>query len=403
MREESLGKKESLMNSPAVSQLIVVAALLVFLPTLSVASEKDENSSIRKLVTVSAGQVIDRDFFAFGETVEISGTVNGDVYAAAGQVLVDGTINGDLLAVGGTMTISGMVAQDVRVTGGQVTISGEIGRNLTVGGGNIELTPSAAIHGGVVAGGGNIQLAAPVSRDVKIAAGNLTISNRIGGNVGATVGRIRLTSKAVVTGNLTYHSPSFALVDDLAKISGVITRKEFPREGLPSAKAILGLLAGLKLLLTVMSFVSTLILGLLLMHFYPTSTQRAVDRLRERPMDLLGLGLLALIGPPLLAGVLALTIVGLPLALVALAWYFIVLYLSRVVVIAWAGQAIFQRLGKADHKRWTFMAGLVAYFLLAVIPVLGGLVTLITTLFGLGAILSTKKEVYLAARSQAMI
>lgn len=391
------------MNSPPGNQLIVVVALLVFLPTLSVASEKDENSSIRKLVTVPAGQVIDRDFFAFGETVEISGTVNGDVYAAAGQVLVDGTINGDLLAVGGTVTISGTVAQDVRVAGGQVTISGEMGRNLTVWGGNIELTPSAAIHGGVVAGGGNIQLAAPVRHDVKIAAGNLTISNRIGGNVGATVGRIRLTSKAVVTGNLTYHSPSFALVDDLAKISGVITRKEFPREGLPSAKAILGLLAGLKLLLTVMSFVSTFILGLLLMHFYPTSTQRAIDRLRERPMDSLGLGLLALIGPPLLAGLLSLTVVGLPLALVALAWYFIVLYLSRVVVIAWAGQAIFQRLGKADHKRWAFMVGLVAYFLLALIPVLGGLVTLIATLFGLGAILSTKKEAYIAARSQGMI
>ena len=394
------------MNSPAANKLIVAAALLVFLPTLSVAFAKDENdekASSRKLVTVPAGQVIDKDFFAFGEVVEISGTINGDLYAVAGQILVDGTVKGDLLAVGGTVTISGTVAQDARLAGGQITISGDMGRNLTVGGGNIELTPSASIHGGVVAGGGNIQLAAPVSHDVKIAAGNLTISNRIGGDVDAIVGRVRLTSKAAVTGNLTYQSPAFASVDDLAKISGSVTRKEFPRDSLPSAKAILGLLAGLKLLLLAMSFVSTLVLGFLLMHFYPNSTQKAVDQLRQRPMASLGLGLLALIGPPLLAGLLALTIVGLPLALVALAWYFVVLYLSRVVVIAWAGQAIFQRLGKADRKRWAFVVGLVAYFLLALIPVLGGLVTLIVILFGLGALLFTKKETYVAARGQAMV
>lgn len=83
MQDESPNRKETLLNSPAANKLIVVAALLVFLPALSVAFEKDEHdekASSRKLVTVPAGQVIDNDFFAFGEVVEISGTINGDFY-----------------------------------------------------------------------------------------------------------------------------------------------------------------------------------------------------------------------------------------------------------------------------------------------------------------------------------
>jgi hypothetical protein len=45
-----------------------------------------------------ASQVAAADYFAFGELVEISGTVNGDLYALGGAVFIDGRINGDVIA-----------------------------------------------------------------------------------------------------------------------------------------------------------------------------------------------------------------------------------------------------------------------------------------------------------------
>src|SRR5574341_118411 len=197
-----------------------LAFLLLTLPTFGTQEQNNEDSRYRKFVTVPSGEVINKDYFVFGEKVEISGTVNGDVYAAGGQILIDGTINGDLLAAGGKISISGNISQDVRIVGGQITISGKIGRSVTVSGGNIELTDSALVVGGVVAGGGSILLASPIGREVMIAAGNLTVSNKVDGNLEAFIGSIRLTSKAVINQDLTYWSASPASIDGNAKIAG---------------------------------------------------------------------------------------------------------------------------------------------------------------------------------------
>ncbi len=272
---------------------ILVASLLITMPADTGADDQDQRTEIgplRRHVIVPAGQVINRDYFAFGEIVEISGTVNGDVYAAGAHVVVDGTVNGDLLAAGGTVTISGTVAHDARVAGGQVTISGQIGGNMTVGSGHVELTPSAVIRGSAVAGGGHVELAAPVERDVKIGAGTVIVSNRIGGNMTAAAGTIRLTSKAVVAGNLIYWTHNLVSIDDQASVRGKTIRREIPEDVMGSIQNLLAIFAGLKLAVTAASFVSTLILGLLLFRFYPISTQQALAAPRGGAVHLVRLG-----------------------------------------------------------------------------------------------------------------
>src|SRR5215471_14029474 len=115
--------------------VILLAPRVTLVPALS-ANTEAETGRIGP-VGVPAGRVIDRDAFAAGPLVEISGTVNGDVYAAGGQVLIDGRVNGDVLVAGGRVMLSGAVAQNVRVAGGQVSFSGTVGRNVTVFGGNV--------------------------------------------------------------------------------------------------------------------------------------------------------------------------------------------------------------------------------------------------------------------------
>jgi hypothetical protein len=49
------------------------------------------------------------------------------------------------------------------------------------------------------------------------------------------------------------------------------------------------------------------------------------------------------------------------------------------------------------------VAGLVLYSILSVIPILGGLVTVLTILFGLGALLIGKRELVVALREQGQV
>ena len=369
-------------------------------------SEKDpesEQHDDRKIVVVPAGEVIDRDYFAIGDSIEISGIVNGDVYAVGGSVFVDGQINGDLLAAGGEVTVSGIVSQDARLGGGQVTINGNIQRNLTVGGGDVELTPSATVQGGVVGGGGNFHLSGVVGKGVVIGAGRLVTSNVIGGDLDVAAGTIRLTSKANVIGNFTYSSKEAPSIDSGAKIDGTITQKSLPIEIRPSIEGLLALYAGVKLLCVLASFISTLILGLLLIRVYPKFSEKAMAQIQDQPLASAGLGFLTLMMTPIIVGILGMTFIGLPLALILLAVFFIYLYLARIFVIAWAGHWIFDRLGKVYHAKWAFVTGLIVYSFISLLPILGTIATFLAILFGLGALLLTKKDVYIVARNQGMI
>ena len=366
-------------------------------------SERGRGGGEKGIVSLPAGEVIHGDYFAYGERVEISGTVNGDVYAAGGQVLVDGRINGDLLAAAGAINVSGKVSQDARIAGGKITLNGEIGRNLTAAGGSVELTDSARIQGGLVVAGGSVSLAAPVGRDARVAAGNVTLSNTIKGNLEAATGDLRLTSRAVVAGALTYWSDQAASIDANAKVRGVVTQKAplaLPRA---SAKKIAGTIAGLILLVKAISFISTLILGALLIHFFPVYNRAAVSTLKKRPWASLGVGFFALFVTPMVVVILLVTVVGAPLALILTAVYFIGVYLARIVVILWVGAFIFERFGKEVRERWALVVGLVVYSLLTFIPFIGALGALFAILFGLGAILLADRALYAAAREKELI
>ncbi len=384
-----------------VMVFIALSSLYIGPATAQVESSMEPKEG--KIMILPAGKVINKDYFAYGERVEISGTVNGDVYAAGGQILVDGKINGDLLAAGGKVNIAGTVSQDVRIAGGQITINGKIGRNLTVAGGNVELTHPATIRGGIVAAGGSISLAAPVGKDMKVAARNLTVSNKINGSLHAAAGDIRLTSKAVVTGDLSYWSGKTASIDEGAKVGGVVTQK-IPGEVFKhSSEKMWGFVAGLILFLKTISFISTLILGLLFIYFFPSYSRSVVSTISNKPLASLGSGFLVFTLTPSVVLFLLITVVGIPLALILSAAYFIGLYLVRIFAILWVGITLFERFGKKVRSGWALVIGLLIYSLLTLIPVIGAIVALFVMLFGLGAALLADRELYLAARAKEMI
>lgn len=385
--------------------LMGILALLVSL-LLGVVGAQDDHSDEedeKPLVTLPAGAVVNRDYFAYGRRVEISGTVDGDVYVAGGEVLVDGQINGDLLAAGGKVTISGRVSQDVRSAAGNVIITGVIGRNLTVAGGEVQLADSAAVHGGMVAAGGTLLLAAPVAGDAKIAAGHVVVANRVGGALDVATGDLRLTSKASISGDVTYRSSKAAAIDPGATIGGSVARKSMPEFPRPRADTLVAAAIGALLLAKLVSFISTLVLGLLFIFLFPRYTRSTVETLTRRPWASLGLGCAALVVTPIAALILLITLVGAPIALIVTALYLVAVYLGRIFVILWAGLALFAWRKRPVREAWALVVGLVSYSVLTLIPFIGGLITLTVILFGLGAILLADRGLYAVARANEIV
>jgi cytoskeletal protein CcmA (bactofilin family) len=373
-----------------------IVAIMFFFSAAN--AQERAGSRSRHGVTVPASQVVDGDYFAFGGTVEIAGTINGDLYAFGGQVVVDGTVNGDVLVAGGRVSLSGTVSQDVRAAGGQVTISGNVGRNLTVGGGQVELAPSAVVRGGLVAAGGNVDLSAPVTRVVKVAAGTLIVANRVGGNIDAAVGTLRIGSRADIQGDVNYWSDREASVSEGARIRGKIVKNVPPERPRLFPAAFFAWFS-----FVAINFLSTLILGLLSVRFLPRFHQSVVTTLKERPWASLGIGFIAAVVLPVVCSLLLATVVAIPIGLILLTAFFIVLYWARIYAIGRIGEFILARLRPASSRASAFVLGLFVYYLLAFIPFIGWLVVPLVMLFGLGAELIARKQFYLTARTQGLI
>lgn len=366
-------------------------AVLAFLSPALASPGDNGGKDGKSTVVLPAGEVINEDYFTAGETVEVSGTVNGDVYAFGGRVLVKGKVNGDLLAAGGAITISGDVTQDVRAAGGRVTVSGTIGRNLTVLGGSVQITNSASVEGAVTAAGGEVGIAGPVGGNARVGAGSLVVSNRIGGDLKVAAREIRLAQGALINGELAYWSPRRLSIAEGAKVLGPILRKQPEREIRPFAFRIAG---GLGVIFKLISFFSTLVIGLLVIRLFPNFAGAAVASIRERPLASLGVGLLVFVLVPVLVLLLFITVLGIHLALILLALYAVSLYVSRVVAVYWVGATIFGTGARGGRAGCAFAGGLIVYYLLTLVPVLGGIVAVLVTLFGLGAAAIAEKRAY---------
>ncbi len=380
-----------------VSTLVSVALGLTLLGSAALAHERKGSE---RIVAVPAGKVIEGDFLAYGDVVEISGIVNGDVYAAARRVSVDGTVNGDLLAAAGSVAVSGKVAHDARIAGGKVTVSGGIGRNLSVGSGDFELTGPVA--GSLAAAAGKIMVSGPVGRGMKLAGGDVFISGRVSGDIEAAAGQLRLSSSAAVTGDITYWSRGTASIDRDARVMGSVRHRLPLQDTEYSAGSVLGFLAAISIFFKTISVISTLVLGLLLVRVFPAYSRRAVATLRARPFSSLGVGFALFVLVPVASFILLLTVVGIGLSFLLSAMFLISLYLTRVFVIYWAGAAMFRRFSGERWGGWPFAAGLLVYTILIFIPLAGFLVGLFTALFGLGAAALTKLEFYREAKEKGL-
>lgn len=381
----------------------ILLSIIVFLfisvlasPIVFAQSEATTPSATKKIITLSPNEVINKDYFAVGETVEIFGTVNGDVYIAGGQVFIDGKINGDLLVAGGMVNISGNITNDVRVAGGQITITGNIGKNLSLVGGNAEIIKGAVIGGNIAAAGGNLTLAAPVAGNVKTGAGNIVISNEIKGDLEVAGESIRLNPNTKVGGTLTYWSNNKAAIAEDVQIKGIIVHKlptkDWQTKPLPSAQKAVKTAAGFWIYGKITSFVTTLLIGLLILFLFPKFAEKTLVNLAKAPWLSLGIGFISLLFIPILIILLLITIIGIPLALLVLFLFILLFYVARIFTIFWLGTIVFRQLGRKMREGWVFFAGMIVYYVITFVPVFGSLLGFLISLFGLGVVILTLKE-----------
>jgi hypothetical protein len=325
------------------------------------------------------GEIHRGDYFTAGGEIHVSGKIEGDAYLFGTKVIVDGIVEGDVIATGGTIEIIGSVGGNVRVAGGQVLLSGSIGKNLTAMGGNIQTGAQTRVQGNAFLTGGGLHLEGTFAQNVTVAASDLTLVGKIGGDLRAEVGDLRLLPGAAIGGNLDYSSENPANISSEAKVQGVVTQSSTYKTKIFKKKQIL---LSAKYLGVLMNFFYCFVVGWITLKFFPTRLDAILRLFRAHPWKTFWVGLLSVFLLPFIFLILFVTIVGFPIAIALLAVSILGFYTAKIFPIFWVTKKFFA------HKRYPlafFAFGLIAFLLISQIPFIGQVLSIVFTLLGLGA------------------
>jgi hypothetical protein len=378
----------------SVWRLLSVLCALVILFALSAAPVLAFDARSGDSVVVASGETVDGDLYFAGGDLVIDGTVNGDVFAAGRSLTINGQVNGGVSFGGQTATINGQVAHSVRFGGQTITVNGKIGGDLVAGGSEMNIASSAEIGDDLIMGMGTARIDGRIAGDIRASAGDVTITNAVGGNVEMEVERLTLTSTATIGGNLTYVSPNEATIQSGALVSGETIHRIPEREKREATKIFAGLVGSV--VWKILGFIMSFIVGLVIILLASRRMASMSDSIREHPWLSLGWGALLLFATPLAAIVVMITIIGLPLGLIALVLYAIALYLSQIPVALLIGRLIIRPGGEVSSQGLlvgAFALGLVILLLLRLIPFAGWVIGLLVIVFGLGSLITSTARI----------
>jgi cytoskeletal protein CcmA (bactofilin family) len=226
--------------------------------------------------------------------------------------------------------------------------------------------------GNVIVADGDVTIRGTVDGDVVVADGDLTIRGTVKGDVVAVSGTATLGRRGHITGDLVYGDDKPVQAPG-SRVDGDVKKLDIGDASVVGA-------IGLWLVFTV----SLLLLGLVLLLLAPKAAV-AVARTAKSKALVAGLvGLLAFFLIPVIAIAACVTVIGLPLG--------VVLLFSIVPLYTFAYLSAALVLGRLILKKATvlaFVAGLVILQLLVLIPIAGGLIGFLATVFGLGVLLVT--------------
>jgi cytoskeletal protein CcmA (bactofilin family) len=363
-----------------VALLLTIAALMAS-PLTASATE----TGVGDDANVAKGETVNEDILLAGGDVSIDGTVKGDVTGAASTLDIGGKVNGDVSVTVGQLEVTGTIGQALRTIGGEITISGTVDGDIVAVGGDIEVTSDGKVNGDLLVLGGNVTLNGPVSGSVRGNMRELTINSRVGNNVKIRVDDFTVASGARIVGDVTYKSRNEMNQASGAVINGAIEKQRLVGF-LPTENMTFWIVSA------VFRLLCALVAGFFIILIMPRSTAFVADAVRKSPLKSLVSGIVLIVAVPVLIGVLLVTVIGIPIALVGLATFFVALYLSQVFVGTAIGRVILPDNWGNFGRGYNLLAMVIGVIIIAglraiPVPYLGWIVTAIVTLLGLGALI----------------
>lgn len=350
---------------------MLILALVSILTISTVAFAASNNMRQGNTVTVSSSEEVTGAAFYSGNEVLVDANIDGTAFVAGNNVTVNGDVNGDLFVAGNNVTVGGTVNGNIYGAGSNVTIKGAVERDAFLAGNIVTLPQGANIGRDLLVGAATADLQSEIGRNASISVDNLIAGEnlKIGGNLDVTSSQDKdpaVESKVAGTTNWNKVAPT-----------------EKAKEVATSA-IILALIKKI-----IFSTLGALVLWAVVRFLKPLYWKKNRITGENNIGKSLGIGLVSLIVLPIVFVILLITVIGIPTSIIGGLLLAITIYISKIVVAEVIGNKIIKpKYGKELHYGvWAVLAGLLIINIITSIPFIGILISILVTIFGVGAIL----------------
>lgn len=315
--------------------------------------------------------------------------VQGDMDILGGAVDVAGKYGGDLTIEAESARVEGTIEGDLKINAKRISI----GENTKIGG-DLRAPNLTEIPDSVVVGG-----------DKRIGTGkDAKRIKREGATITIDADRDRAAAK-IDEAQAKIDEANAKIDEALAKVDIDASIKEAVRTAVRDKTAAVhdrddedtGLISpqpmGMRSWFTVL--ITLAACGALALGLAPQFVVRATERLAKEPLPSLGVGLASVVAVPALLIAVAITLIGIPFALLGAAAYAIGIGLGLIALCLWGGLMVRTLANQPGQETrtpklvgWTLM-GFLALALIGAIPVVGRLIQILAIVSGAGAVLST--------------
>jgi cytoskeletal protein CcmA (bactofilin family) len=370
-------RKRVRRGSALALMLAGFCAALLLQPASAMASETRKGES----VSVSRDETIKGDIFLMGDRVRVDGTVDGDVFIFGHDANVEGHVTGDVFAFAQVLQVNGDVDGNIRAATNTMTIRGNVGKNILTFDDVVNLESAAKIRGSLTGFVGSMSVEGSLGRDILFFGKHLTLSGKVGGGIRMKGDELTINSNAQADGPIHYEGNKEPEVATGAKLASPVEFHKMEHK----PKYMEGHYYVWRVIWTAAFILFGVVLFLLLPKF-SAETIAAGERFGAS----IGLGVLIFFGVPIAAVIACITVVGIPLGVLALGFWFLMLCSAELVVGTVVGNWI---LGKAQDTAGLIGRMALGFVLVRLIytgleqmHVIGLLAGLAIWMWGMGAI-----------------
>ena len=310
-------------------------------------------------------QYTDSDLFLFDTNIEISEIVDGNVFAYGNSVKITGEIYGNLFVFANSLDIAkeAIIHGSVFTYATDITVSGIVS-DIYAMSNNFSLKGNGILARNLYLNSSNVSLSGQISRDAFINTENLSFENN---------------DKVVVKGNLNYTSKQEVQIPENS-IGGTVnyTPIKTNTENLILSK-IYSILTAL-----VFSFV----LIMLSIWILPNFKTRACEIISKKSFKAFGIGLLVFFGTIIASFILLISTYGFGASIAVFAIVLLILcsVISNTVFSIAIGKLLANKFNFTKNIAFVVLAlvTVLVIELVKLIPYIGGPITFITTVIGLG-------------------